>query len=137
MISSSGILSTGVKKCRPMKSAGRDTASASSVIGSVEVLEPSTASGAEVRLDLGEDLGLTVRVLEHRLDHEIGAGRRGRIGRRGDPREQRVEPSPASYRPRAKRLSRFALAGVWLATSRPPPFETSFSTTSMPAFAHT
>ncbi len=41
MISTSGILSTGEKKCRPMKSAGRSTPSASSVIGSVEVLEQS------------------------------------------------------------------------------------------------
>ena len=46
MISSSGILSTGEKKCRPMKSAGRDTFSASEVIGSVDVFEPSSASSA-------------------------------------------------------------------------------------------
>ena len=46
MISSSGILSTGEKKCRPMKSSGRETFSASAVIGSVEVFEPSSASGA-------------------------------------------------------------------------------------------
>ena len=44
MISTSGILSTGEKKCRPMKSAGRSTPVASSVIGSVEVLEQSSAS---------------------------------------------------------------------------------------------
>ena len=56
MISSSGILSTGEKKCRPMKSAGRETFSASAVIGSVEVFEPSSASGGEVRLDLGHHL---------------------------------------------------------------------------------
>ena len=46
MISRSGILSTGEKKCRPMKSSGRSTPVARSVIGSVEVFEPSTASGA-------------------------------------------------------------------------------------------
>ena len=46
MISSSGILSTGLKKCRPMKSAGRLTFSASEVIGSVLVFDPSSASGA-------------------------------------------------------------------------------------------
>jgi hypothetical protein len=45
MISTSGILSTGEKKCIPMKSSGRFTPSASSVIGSVEVLEHSSASG--------------------------------------------------------------------------------------------
>ncbi len=46
MISSSGILSTGLKKCRPMNSSGRDTPSARSVIGSVEVFEPSSAPSA-------------------------------------------------------------------------------------------
>ena len=45
MISTSGILSTGLKKCSPMKSSGRLTPSASSVIGSVEVFEQSRASG--------------------------------------------------------------------------------------------
>ena len=44
MISTSGILSTGEKKCRPMKSAWRSTPSASSVIGMVEVFEHSSAS---------------------------------------------------------------------------------------------
>ena len=42
----SGILSTGEKKCSPMKSAGRSTPSASEVIGSVEVFEHSRASAA-------------------------------------------------------------------------------------------
>ncbi len=46
MISTSGILSTGEKKCRPMKSACRSTPSASTVMGRVEVLEQSSASGA-------------------------------------------------------------------------------------------
>ncbi len=46
MISTSGILSTGEKKCSPMKSAGRETPSASTVIGRVEVLEQSRASGS-------------------------------------------------------------------------------------------
>ena len=40
MISSSCILSTGEKKCRPMKSPVRSTWEASSVIGRVEVFEP-------------------------------------------------------------------------------------------------
>jgi hypothetical protein len=90
MISSSGILSTGLKKCRPMKSSGRVTPSASSVIGSVEVLEPSSASLGEVRLDLGEDLRLDGRVLEHGLDHEVRAGGRGGVVGRRDPGEQLV-----------------------------------------------
>ena len=44
MISTSGIFSTGEKKCRPMKWSGRDEASARPVIGRVEVLEANTAS---------------------------------------------------------------------------------------------
>ena len=50
MISTSGILSTGEKKCSPMKSSGRSTPSASSVIGSVEVLEHRSASGLTTSL---------------------------------------------------------------------------------------
>lgn len=46
MISTSGILSTGEKKCSPTKSNWRSTPSARAVIGSVEVLEHSSASGA-------------------------------------------------------------------------------------------
>ncbi len=46
MISTSGILSTGEKKCSPMKSAWRSTPSAREVMGSVEVLEHSSASGS-------------------------------------------------------------------------------------------
>ncbi len=44
MISTSGILSTGEKKCRPMNCAGRTLACARLVIGSVEVLDANTAS---------------------------------------------------------------------------------------------
>ena len=44
MISTSGIFSTGEKKCRPMNWSGRDDASARPVIGKVEVLEANTAS---------------------------------------------------------------------------------------------
>ncbi len=46
MISTSGILSAGEKKWTPMKSAWRSTPVASSVIGRVEVFEPSTASAS-------------------------------------------------------------------------------------------
>ena len=44
MISTSGIFSTGEKKCRPMKCSGRADASARPVIGRVEVLDANTAS---------------------------------------------------------------------------------------------
>ena len=81
MISSSGILSTGLKKCRPMKSSGRVTFSARPVIGSVEVLEPSSASGARCGSISFEHLRLDRRVLEHGLDHEVGARGVRRVGR--------------------------------------------------------
>ena len=60
MISSSGILSTGLKKCSPMKSAGRETPSASSVIGSVEVFEPSSAPSARCGSISAKTCALTV-----------------------------------------------------------------------------
>ena len=44
MISTRGILSTGEKKCMPMKPSGRDEDSASPVIGSVDVLDAKTVS---------------------------------------------------------------------------------------------
>ena len=46
MISTSGILSTGLKKCSPMKFLGRSLALARPVIGSVLVLEANTADAA-------------------------------------------------------------------------------------------
>jgi hypothetical protein len=52
MISTSGILSTGLKKCRPMKFAGRALAWARPVMGSVEVLDANTASGASCAFGL-------------------------------------------------------------------------------------
>ena len=45
-ISSSGILSTGEKKCMPMKSAGRVTPLASPVTGNVEVFDASSDPSA-------------------------------------------------------------------------------------------
>ena len=55
-ISTSGILSTGEKKCSPTKSSCRLTPVARSVIGSVEVLEHSSASAFTYVLGLGEHL---------------------------------------------------------------------------------
>ena len=45
MISTSFIFSTGEKKCRPMKSAGRSRRDCSEVIGRVEVFEHISVSG--------------------------------------------------------------------------------------------
>ncbi|MNV81644.1 hypothetical protein D3C71_1753210 [compost metagenome] len=44
--STSGIFSTGEKKCRPTNCAGRDDTPASPVIGSVDVFDAKIASGA-------------------------------------------------------------------------------------------
>ena len=69
-ISNSGILSTGEKKCRPMKSSGRLTPSASPVTAGWTCW---TQQGirSEHRLDLGVDLLLERGILEHRLDQQI------------------------------------------------------------------
>ena len=71
MISTSGILSTGEKKCRPMKRVGPRQASARPVIGSVEVLEAKARRPAATAAVFG-DVGLDGAVFEHRLDDEIG-----------------------------------------------------------------
>ena len=68
MISTSIIFSTGEKKWMPMKCSGRRDASASAVIGSVEVFEAKIASGRITASALRDHLGLDVGVLEHRLD---------------------------------------------------------------------
>ena len=60
MISTSGILSTGLKKCRPMKSAGRSMPVASSVIGRVEVLEHSSASASTYGATSAKTFALSV-----------------------------------------------------------------------------
>ena len=57
-----------------MKSAGRETFSASAVIGSVEVFEPSSASAARCGSISAITSRLDARVLEDGLDHEVGAG---------------------------------------------------------------
>jgi hypothetical protein len=61
MISTSGILSTGEKKWMPMKLSGRFEASASPVIGSVEVLEAKIARLGDHRLGLLGDPRLMSR----------------------------------------------------------------------------
>ena len=48
MSSTSGIRSTGEKKCTPTKSPGRETLRARLLIGSVEVFDPSTTSGPTI-----------------------------------------------------------------------------------------
>ena len=94
MISTSGIFCTGEKKCTPTKFSGLSQASASEVIGSVEVLEAKIASGPEHGLRLAGGLGLDGAILEHGLDDEIAARQRrvvrrrrrcGRAARRGRP----------------------------------------------------
>ena len=63
-----------------MKFLGRAEAAASEVIGSVEVLEPKIASGAQHRLGAADHVLLDGAVLEHRLDDEVDVGERGEIG---------------------------------------------------------
>ena len=90
MISASIILSTGEKKCTPMKCSGLSDVSASEVIGRVEVLLAKTTSGPSDGLRLLRRLGLDRAILEHRLDDEIAALERGIVGGRRDAGEQRL-----------------------------------------------
>ena len=55
----------------PMKFAACLNASASDVIGSVEVLEPKIVSLPITLLRLGDHFRLDLAVLEHRLDDEV------------------------------------------------------------------
>ena len=90
MISTSIILSTGEKKCTPMKFSGFGDVSASEVIGRVEVLLAKTTSGPSTACAFFVASALTAAVLEHRFDHEVAALERGVVGGRRDAGEQRL-----------------------------------------------
>ena len=77
MISTSIMRSTGEKKWMPMKFFGRAEFFASEVIGMVEVLEAKIAAGFQHGLGLLRRDLLDLRILEHRLDDEVGS-RQGR-----------------------------------------------------------
>ena len=64
----------------PMNRAGSLKSAASDVIGSVEVLEAKIASSPNDRLDLGDDVGLHLAVLEHGLDDEVAILQRAIVG---------------------------------------------------------
>ncbi len=133
MISTSGILSTGEKKCRPMKSAGRSTPSASRPMGRVEVLEQSSASGATTcwiswnTLCLSSGFSKTASMTVSQPARSAGSAV-------GVIRARKASRSSAVFRPRATCLSsrpalyafpRSAASGV-----------TSLSSTVRPACAH-
>ena len=90
MISVSIILSTGEKKCTPMKCSGLSEVSASEVIGRVEVLLAKTTSAPDNGLRLLRRLLLDRAILEHRLDDEVAALKLSVIGGRLDARQQRL-----------------------------------------------
>ncbi len=60
-----------------MTRSGCSSPSAIFVIGMPEVLEARIASGADVLLELREDLLLQLELLGHGLDHEVRALERG------------------------------------------------------------
>ena len=64
-----------------MKSAGRDDALGQAGDRQRRGVGAQQGAVGEVRLDLGEDLRLDLRVLEDGLDHEVGAGGVRRVGR--------------------------------------------------------
>ena len=88
MISTSFILSTGLKKWMPTKFSGRALALARPLIGSVEVLLAKKPPGASIGSASCVTRGLELAVLEHRLDDQVAAAQvLDRVGRR-DAREQ-------------------------------------------------
>ena len=131
--STSGILSTGEKKCSPTNSSGRLTPSASSVMGSVEVLEAMSASGA------------TCSISAYTLCLSAGSSKTASMARSTPARSAR---SPVAWmRPRiSSRFSGVDRPRATALSSRPaeyalpraaPSAVTSLSTTRIPARAQT
>ena len=73
MTSSSGIFSTGEKKCMPSTCPGRPAPAAISGIGMVDVLVAKIVAGPVCPSTSAEDLPLDLEILEDRLDHQVGA----------------------------------------------------------------
>ena len=79
--SSSGITATGLKKWKPTTRSGCSSRPAIAVTDSDEVLVASTVSGRTTFSRSAKTCCLTVEVLEHRLDDEVGAGEVGQVER--------------------------------------------------------
>ena len=133
IISTSFILSTGEKKCRPIKSFGRGTLSASPVMGSVEVLEHnrqsseinSSASANTFALRFASSKTASISAsMPARSDADSVGVMRARISSRFS----------AVMRPRSTAfVSNFS---EWALPFSAAASETSFKTTFMPARAH-
>ena len=82
--------STGEKKWMPMKRERSLNASASEVIGRVEVLEPKIVFVADHVLRPRDGFFLDLAILEHRLDDEIAVFQCDKIGGRLDARQHGV-----------------------------------------------
>ncbi len=134
MISTSGILSTGEKKWMPTKSSWRFTPVARPVIGSVEVLEPSSALGSTMSsiswntLCLSSWFSNTASITKSTPARSAGSAVGGDLGQQrrglllgGLATLERLGSSPSEY----------ALP-FWAAS-----MVTSLSTTSKPALADT
>ena len=104
------------------------------VMGSVEVLEHSSASGATTSWISWNTLCLSAGSSKTASMTASQPGEVGGVGGRGDAGEQRVAPSPRWCGPRRRALAQ-QLRGVRLALLRRPRRMTSLSTTSMPARA--
>ncbi len=134
MISTSGILSTGEKKCRPMNCVGRTLAAARLVMGSVEVLDAKTASEASRLSVLRVTSALTAR------SSNTASMTRSQPARSSNCTVGVMRASVAS------RCCCVALPLRWALSSRSCEYcrprtalsgEVSSSATSMPAFAAT
>ncbi|MOA21349.1 hypothetical protein D3C78_1418370 [compost metagenome] len=134
MISTSGIFSTGLKKCRPMNLPGSGTAFASPVIGNVDVFEAMTASAPTTCWAAEETLALRSRSSNTASMIRSQPARSASLSD-GVIRANTSSRFKASICPRATFLSSNAAecALPFSAATR----LTSLSTTSMPAEALT
>ena len=99
--SSSGIFSTGEKKCMPSTRSGARASAAISRIGIVEVLLAKSYRDA-LPLRCLPDGSLEREVLVYRLDDEIGASEAAVVGGSGEQAAQTIElwlRDPASLHP--------------------------------------
>ena len=89
MTSSSGIRSTGEKKCMPRMRSGRRALAAISANGNSGSVGGEDGVGSDHRFDFRQHPALDVEILEHRFDHQVGSLKSAVVGR---AREQRAEP---------------------------------------------
>ena len=82
MTSSSGIFSTGEKKCMPSTRSGRRASRGDVADRDGGGVAGEDGVGPRHRFDFRQDLALELEILEHRLDHQVGAAEAAVVRRR-------------------------------------------------------